>query len=328
MNEYQQKPIVFLGSPEFAVPSLEQLVMRGFNIRLVITNPDRPARRGRRLAATPIKVLAERNGLNIYQPLALKQESVRETIANVEPAALVLVAYGKLVPKPILELPPYGAINLHPSLLPKHRGASPIQWALMQGEASTGVTTMYMNEGLDTGDIIYQERTVVKQGETCGELSARLSVQGAQLLEKTVKDVLEGTAPRRPQDNRFASSSRLLKREDERLAWDMESVKVAGWILALSPKPGAYTYHKGRRVKLLRARVAQEVPGSQGQTNEKPVPGEVLEIISDRGIIVAARAGSVLLEEVQPENRPRMHAFSYANGYGLHAGDIFKSAPA
>jgi len=320
----QTNSIVFLGTSDFAVPSLERLVKDGLPVSLVITRPDRPARRGKKLTPSPVKIAAHRLGIEVYQPEQL--EDGLERLQSLNPDVLVLVAYGMKVPGAVLDIPRLGAVNLHPSLLPKYRGAAPMQWALIQREKVTGVTTMYMDEGLDTGDIIYQEQMDVRPDETYGELSERCSVQGAELLSRTVRDVLDGIAPRVEQDHDKATKARLLKREDEKLDWNQDADKVAGWILGLSPKPGAYTYHGERRLKLCKARPVKEVPELEdAYFEESRVPGEVLQVVKTIGIVVGTASGVLLLEEIQPESRPRMDAVSYANGYGVNEGDVFHS---
>ncbi|HNT36449.1 MAG TPA: methionyl-tRNA formyltransferase, partial [bacterium] len=252
--------IIFLGTSDFAVPSLQRLVADGLPVSLVITRPDRPARRGQRLSGSPILCCAESLGLPVWQPENLQDAESVHRIQEMKPSLLVLVAYGMRVPGDVLQAGALGALNLHPSLLPKYRGAAPMQWALIHAEKMTGVTTMYMDEGLDTGDIVYQENAALVPGETYGEVSSRLSVQGAALLSRTVQDVLNGTAPRKVQDNALATKAPLLKPEQERLRWDQEATRVAGWICGLSPRPGAYTLDRERRLKLLRARPLEDVP--------------------------------------------------------------------
>lgn len=317
-------PILFLGTSDFAVASLERLAADGLPISHVITRPDKPAQRGQRLSASPIRLCAERLGLPIWQPESLQDTEVVSRIREIEPSLLVLVAYGAKVPIDVLELGQLGAINLHPSLLPKYRGAAPMQWALIQGEKITGVTTMYMDAGLDTGDLIYQEQAPIAPGETYGEMSARLSAHGALVLSRTVQDVLSGVAPRVVQDDAAATKAPLLKPEQEKLCWEQDARSVAGWICGLSPRPGAYTMDRGRRLKVLRARAVEDVPElEQFSCPPECVSGQVVGMNRAWGIVVASGHGTVLVEEVQPENKAKMNACSYANGYDVSLGQVF-----
>lgn len=320
MNE----PVIFLGTSDFAVPSLRKLVQDGIEVVSVITRPDRRAKRGKKLTSSPVKETALQLGLEVYQPERLTETAAIEYIRSIQPRALVLVAYGVKVPGEVLDIPKSGAINLHPSLLPKYRGAAPIQWALIHGEPLTGLTTMYMDEGLDTGDIIYQKKVEINSGETYGQLSDRLSDEGAVLLSQTVRDVLECSAPRIAQDDEQATRAPLLKKADEKLDWTLDSKNVAGWISGLSPKPGAYSYYGQQRVKLLRAKPASALEDVEIDVYEEHVPGQVIEIVPPDGIGVATGSKAVLIEQVQPENKAPMDAISFVNGYGVQKGDVFR----
>lgn len=302
--------LLFLGTPEFAIPSLEALASSKHEVVEVVTAPDRPRGRGYRVQPTPVAQVAEALGIRVYKTAKLSGDESIAHIESLRPDALVLVAFGQIVPKRLLDLPPYGCINLHPSLLPKYRGAAPIHAPILAGDEVTGVTTMFMDEGLDTGDIIFQVETAIGPEENAGDLHDRLARIGAELLVETIDALERSEAPRRPQDHALATYAK--KVESVEIDWNRPAREAANAIRGLSPSPGAYTWHGGRRLKLHRARPLLG-EGSPGE------PGTVLSV-SVEGITVAAGEGAVLLTEVQPEGKAAMSAAEFARGYRVAPG--------
>lgn len=303
--------IVFMGTPEFAVPSLRELHRRGFRIEAVVTQPDRPRGRGHRVLPTPVALEAERLGLPVYKPARVSEPEFAGELRRLEPDAIALVAFGQLIPKAILELPRLGCVNVHPSLLPRYRGASPIHAPILAGDAETGVTTMLMDEGLDTGDILMQERVPIAPHEHAGDLHDRLAALGARLLAETLDGLAAGRLVPVPQDDALASYAPKVQKVE--LDWSLPHETVARTIRGLSPFPGVYTFRGEQRLKLHRA-----VPGRGDPA--QAAPGEVLAV-GEEGIAVACGEGSVLVTEVQPEGKAVMRAADFARGYRVAAGE-------
>lgn len=312
--------LVFMGTPQFAVPHLKVLAAR-YDIAAVVTRPDRPAGRGRRITPPPVKEVALELGLSVVQPQKLNDPDFREYIQGLQPDLICVVAYGGFLPRWLLELPPKECVNVHPSLLPKYRGAAPIQRSLMNGDTETGVTTMYLVEEMDAGDIILQERTPIGPDDDAGTLHDRLASIGSELLCKTVDLIAKGTAPRRPQDHDKATLAPKIEPEDELIAWDAPARSIDAKVRGLRPRPGAYTWFRGRRVKVWRLEWSDEAPHQPAE------PGTVLEASQD-GILVATGSGTVRLLEVQPENSKRLTAQEFMNGYRIGAGDRFAEGDA
>lgn len=306
--------LIFLGTPEFALPSLEALIESDHEVIEVVTAPDRPRGRGQRTRPTPVALAAEAKGISVFKTAKLSAPDSVEHLKRLKPDALVLVALGQIVPKSLLDLPPFGCINLHPSLLPKYRGAAPIHGPLLAGDRETGVTTIFMDEGLDTGDIILQRVVPIGPDENAGELHDRLAAVGAKLLVETVDALERGEAPRRPQEHGEASYAGKVEKVE--VDWAKPASVVANTIRGLAPIPGAYTWYGERRLKLHRGR---PVPGEG-----KGEPGRVLSV-SDEGIVVAAGDGGVLITEVQPEGKAAMSAAAFARGYRVLPGFRFGS---
>lgn len=302
--------IVFMGTPSFAVPCLDRLIADGHTISAVFSQPDRPRGRGQRLSPTPVKKLAEEHNLPVHQPTNLKDGTVLALLKELNPDVLVVVAYGRILPKEILEVAPLGAINIHASLLPAYRGAAPIQWSIINGDKETGVTSMYMAEGMDTGDIILQEKTAIQEQETSGELFERLSTLGAEVLSKTVKKLVDGTATRTPQDPKQVTLAPMITKEMGALDFTKEPLELVNLIRGLNPNPKAFTGFEGERLVVLEATVAQGFSGN---------PGEVLE---PKDLVVGCGSGAIQLVTVQPQGRRAMSGMDFANGRRLEGGEI------
>lgn len=310
--------IVFMGTPEFAVPSLKSLIDGGWNVEAVVTQPDRPRGRGHRVSFSPIKEAAVEAGLKVLQPEKVSEESFMKLLEELSPDVIVVVAFGQLIPPAILEIPPYGCINVHASLLPRYRGAAPIQQAIIDGCRVTGVTTMLLDEGWDTGDILLQEQVMIEPEDTAGSLEMKLAEAGAQLLCETLRRLARGDLKPTPQDETEATYAYRLKKSAGEISWEANARQVVDLVRGVNPWPGAYTYHRGQMLKVWEAaEVDQEADGAQ--------PGTVLGITDD-GIVITCGSGSVLLKVVQPPNRPRMGGRDYANGYRVEPGELLGGA--
>ena len=307
--------VVFMGSADFAVPSLDALYQNGYQISGVITQPDREKGRGKKLAATPVKILAESLGLAVFQPEKVNSPESIETIRAMQPDLLVVVAFGQILKEDLLNLAPLGAVNVHGSLLPKYRGAAPIHWAIVNGEKETGVTTMYLDKGMDSGDIIYQKKTEIRETDDVGSLHDRLMEMGASLLLETLEDIGKGVASRVPQDETLVTYASLLKKEHELISWQRNARDVFNHIRGFSPWPGAYTLWNGQRLKLYQAQYLELTSDLK--------PGAILTVDID-GVVVQAINGAVKILELQPEGKPRMTAGAFARGHRLKAGDSFE----
>jgi methionyl-tRNA formyltransferase len=303
--------IVFLGTPEFAVPSLRTLA-RHVTIAAVLTQPDRPAGRGRRLTSPPVALAAKAMGLPLLQPESLKSASARADLEALRPDLLVVVAYGRIIPAAVLSLAALGGINVHPSLLPAYRGASPVQAAIADGAAVTGVTIMHLAHELDAGDIILQRRVEIGAEETAGELEERLAHTGADLLVEVVNLLVRGEAPRRPQNQALATYVGKVTKADGEIRWNRPAAAVVNHVRAMNPWPCAYTAWRGGTLRVWRAAVA-ELP-------EAAEPGRVL-VASGESLVVAAAGGAVALLEVQPEAGRRMTVGEFLRGRAVAAGD-------
>jgi methionyl-tRNA formyltransferase len=303
--------LVFMGTPDFAVPSLEALIRQHYPIVGVITQPDRPKGRGRILTASAVKVVADRHDLAIFQLNNLRTPDALHLFATLSPDLVVVAAFGQILPREIIEKPSLGCINVHPSLLPRYRGAAPINWSLIRGETKTGVTIMLMDEGLDTGDILAQEETVIEPDETYGVLHDRLAKMGAELLLKTVEMMQRGTVRRIPQDDSSAIYAPKLKTEDSLISWNSDVHSIVNLVRGLSPVPCAYTCFEGRKLKIFSA-----------SGNVAPITGYAGEVgtLKEQGLPVMVQNGIVFLKEVQLENKKRMSVRDFLRGTVLLPG--------
>lgn len=319
------EPIVFFGTPEFAVPSLEALVAAGLAPALVVSQPGRPAGRDRRLRQPAVARRARERGLPLAQPESVAPGTpsgaeLFERLRSLEPAVAVVAAFGQIFPAELLVLPRLGCINVHASLLPRHRGAAPVQAAIAAGDATTGVTTMLMDEGLDTGPILLERETPIGPRESAGELAERLARLGGELLVETLRGLEAGEIEPVPQDDARATYARRLTKEDGRIDWMLPAEAIERRLRAYDPWPGCFTRYRGERVKVLAARVA-DASDADGET----APGSVLGIGED-DLVVACGAGSALaLERLQRAGRQPVSGRELANGLRLEPGDRFES---
>lgn len=303
-----------MGSPEFAVPSLQRVYDES-QLLAVYTQPDKPRARGNKLLPTPVKARALELGLPVHEPARIRDEQVLEHLRQLNPDVILVVAYAKLIPKTLLDLPRFGCINVHPSLLPRYRGAIPIQAAVMNGDLETGVCTFFMDIGYDTGDLIFTERTPIGPEETGEELSRRLSLVGADLLSKTMRALEAGEYPRVAQPAEAEGGyTKPLGKADLCLDWSWPAVRVSHFVRALAQEPGAQTTAGGQVLKVGRARPAE---GSSGAA-----PGTVLDAVKGKGFRVQAGDGAVLVEQVKPAGKNWMPAWSFWQGKSLQSGDV------
>jgi methionyl-tRNA formyltransferase len=307
--------ILFMGTPAFALPALEMLHGSGYPIAAVVTQPDRPAGREKKETAPPVKQMAQKLGLKVLQPASVKDPSFLEALRAVRPDLVVVAAFGQILPKAVLDLPPLGCLNIHPSLLPAYRGAAPINWSIIRGEKQTGVTIMLMDEGMDSGDILTQEQTPIGKTETYGELHDRLAAQGATLLVKTIDRIVAGNAQRQKQDSSRATFAPRLNRETGRIRWRNPACDIVNLIRGLSPSPAAYTLLEGQDLKIFTAAAR---PGSP----QEP-PGSVAAATAE-GLPVAASGGYVVLKEVQMAGKKRMPVSDFLRGFKMKPGILLE----
>jgi methionyl-tRNA formyltransferase len=305
--------VVFMGTGAFAIPSLEALLDAGHELAAVVTQPDREKGRGQALAPPPVKPVAERRGVPVLQVRRVREPETQERLRALRPQLQVVVAFGQILPRSVIEIAPLGTLNVHASLLPRFRGAAPIQWAIASGETETGVTTMLIDEGLDTGPTLLSRPLAIGAEETAAELEPRLARLGAQLLLESVQGLAEGRLSARPQDHARASLAPILKKDDGRIEWTRPAQEIAWRVRGFTPWPGAFTHAGGRLLKVLRAHALTEAL----QDSE---PGALLALTTS-GVTVACGGGSALrLVEVQPESRKAMPAAAWAAGARLQAG--------
>lgn len=300
---------VFMGTPEFAIGTLEGLIEAGCQLVGVYTQPDRPSGRGKKLTPPPVKQLAEQAGIPVFQPYKLRQPEAVEQLRELAPDLIVVVAYGQILPKSVLEIPPYGCINVHASLLPTYRGAAPINKVIIDGGTETGVTTMYMDVGLDTGDMLVKRATPIGDRETAGELHDRLAKLGREAMEETLRQLCAGTLQRKVQDDSQSCYAPMLKKEDGIIDWSQPAVQIHNQVRGLDPWPGAYTWLDGEVLKL-----ADTAP-----TEDSGVAGTVLKSSAD-GVLVACGAGSLLIQQLQLPGKRRLPAADFLRGRALPPG--------
>ncbi len=321
--------IVFMGTPDFAKESLQAIYKAGHEILAVITNQDKPSGRGMKISITPVKEYAQEHNLKIYQPQKIRNnEEIINEIKELKPEVICVVAYGKILPKEILDIPPKGCINVHGSLLPKYRGAAPIQRAIINGEKVTGITTMYMDVGMDTGDMILKQEEQIKEDETTGELWERLSKIGAKLLVETLEQIEKETAPRTPQGEEFTMAPMLDKEADGIIDWENKTAEqIKNQVRGLNPIMGAYTYLEEKKIKLWKVKVAEnyelkelvEIEKIQDKEN-----GTIIVSDSKKGLYIKTKEGIIKVLEIQGENSKKMPIEDYLRGNKIEVGKILK----
>lgn len=320
--------IVFMGTPDFSVPALKALVEAGHQVIAVVTQPDKPRGRGKEVQMTPVKIQAMEYGIPVYQPAKVREASFVEFLQGLEADVYVVIAFGQLLPKAVLELPKYGCINIHASLLPKYRGAAPIQWCIIDGERETGITTMMMDVGLDTGDMLEKAVIPIEEKETGGSLHDKLSLAGGDLILSTLKKLEEGTLVRTPQTDEGTCYARMLTKSLGDIDWNQSAVSIERLIRGLNPWPSAYTLWNGKTIKIWSADVItgretavllseSGVPSETGIT-----PGTV--VCSDKhGLVVCTGDGLLSIRELQMEGKKRMDTPAFLRGYPIPEGDVF-----
>lgn len=320
--------VIFMGTPDFSVGTLEALIAAGHEVVLAVTQPDKPKGRGKSMQYPPVKEAALAHGIEVYQPGKVREPECIEYLRKYEADIFVVVAFGQILSKEILEMPEYGCINVHASLLPKYRGAAPIQWAVINGEKVTGVTTMRMDEGIDTGDMILKEEVVLDREETGGSLFDRLAKTGAELCVKTLAAIEEGTATYTPQNHEEATHTTMIKKQLGEMDWTKSAVELERLVRGLNPWPSAYTQLNGKTLKIWKAsaigteederagRSMEAVEAAMESTNNSPGTIEV----GKTTIIVQTGKGRLRLEEVQLEGKKRMQTDAFLRGVSLETG--------
>ena len=305
--------IVFMGTPDFAVPTLEALIKGGHEVLAAVTQPDKPKGRGKAVLMTPVKEKALESSIPVYQPENVREEAFIALLKKMNPDVIVVVAFGQILPKALLEIPRYGCVNVHASLLPKYRGAAPIQWAVIDGEAVSGVTTMLMDEGLDTGDMLEVKEVPLEEKETGGSLFDKLSMLGGELIVSTLEKLENGTIKRMPQGESTTGYAKMLKKSMGEIDWTKSAAEIERLVRGLNPWPSAYTFLKGKTLKIWAADVVKgEGTGVFGQVkNEK-----------DR-LLVETVDGFLSITELQLEGKKRMDTAAFLRGFPVRTGERF-----
>ncbi len=304
-----------MGTPDFAVPSLEALHQEDHDLALVVTQPDRAKGRGRKTAAPPIKQTARTLNLNLLQPAKPNTTEFADQIRHIEPDLIIVIAYGHLLSKEILKLPKFGAINVHASLLPKYRGPAPIQWAIINGDSQTGITTMFMDAGMDTGDMLLSRAEPILPTDTAATLHDRLAVLGAEVLVQTLKDMASQALKPKRQDHAEATYAPLLKKQDGRIDWQKSAEELDRFIRGMTPWPGAFTFHNERRLKILKAVPILESISAPAGTVLKTFPEE-LTVVSGKG--------ALSIEKIQSPSGKRLAVADFLRGYQLPPGTVLQ----
>lgn len=314
--------LIFMGTPDFAKESLEALYNAGFEVLAVVTNPDKPKGRGMKMVASPVKQFAEEKGLKVYQPDKVRNNvEFIEELKTLNPDVICVVAYGKILPKELLEIPKKGCINVHGSLLPKYRGAAPIQWAILNGDKTTGITTMYMDEGMDTGDMILKEEVEIGNDETTGELWDRLSKIGGKLLVDTLRKIEEGTAPREKQEGK-STEAPMLKKEMAKINWENQTAEeIKNLVRGLNPIMGAYAFLNGNKIKFWSVKKADTI-GADGMDFMKN--GTVIVSDDKDGLFIRTKEGILQVLEIQAENAKRMKIQDFLRGNKIEEFEVFE----
>ncbi len=310
--------IIFMGTPEFALPTFRALLASRHTIAAAVTQPDRPSGRGQQLAAPAIKRAALAAGLPVYQPARMKDPEFHDRLRAHRADLFVVVAFGRILPQEILDIPPRGCVNVHGSLLPRYRGAAPIQWAILRGETETGITTIQMDAGMDTGSIYLQEKTAILPGETAGELAPRLAEIGARVLIQTLDGIESGQLHPIPQENAAATMAPVLDKDQGLVDWKQPAVVIERLVRGLDPWPGAYTFYQEDRWRLGRA----QADDARADRSETPAPGTILAVGPDRLRVATGAAGVLEILELQPASRRRMAVREFISGHPVEPGVV------
>lgn len=308
--------VIFMGTPDFATGTLEEIVLAGHEVVGVVTQPDKPKGRGKNLMPTPVKEVAMKYNLPVYQPKKVREPEVVELLRGLKPDVIVVAAFGQIISKEILEMPKYGCINVHASLLPAYRGAAPIQWAVINGDKESGVTIMQMDEGIDTGDMIEKVVVPIAEDETGGSLFDKLSQAGAKLCVKVLQDLEDGKAVREKQPEESTTPyARMIDKKMGAIDWEKPAKEIEQLIRGLNPWPSAYTRLQGKTLKIWKAEVLLE--------HSQEAPGQITEVTKD-SIVVQTGQGRLKILELQLEGKKRMDAASFLRGYALKEGESFR----
>lgn len=308
--------IVFMGTPEFAVPCLQKIIDEGHEVVAVVTQPDKPKGRGKKLAMPPVKELALKYDIPVYQPLKAREESFVDTLKEMNPELIVVVAFGQILPKSILDIPKYGCVNVHASLLPRYRGAAPLNWVIINGEEKTGVTTMYMDEGLDTGDMILKSEIPLDDEITAGELHDKMMIDGAKVLKETIDLIEKGEAPREKQSNEDTCYSPIMNKSLGNIDWKKSAIDIHNLVRGINPWPSAYTTYEGQTMKIWKTKVIDK--------NSDKDPGTIISVDKE-GINVSTSEGIVQIKEIQMAGKKRMGVPEYIKGNNINTDIILGS---
>lgn len=307
--------VVFMGTPDFAVGTLEEIIKAGHEVALVVTQPDKPKGRGKSMQFPPVKECALKHGIEVFQPQKIRETANVEYVRKYNPDIIIVVAFGQIVPKSILDMPKYGCVNVHASLLPKYRGAAPIQWAVINGDEVTGVTTMRMDEGIDTGDMIAKRQVRLAEDETGGSLFDKLADVGAKLCVETMDMIEQGTAEYTPQDSEASTHTSMIRKELGAIDWNKSAVEIERLIRGLNPWPSAYTHLNGKTFKIWKAVVNEE---------NSTFKAGCISKIGKNDFSVQTGSGQLILHEVQLEGKKRMDAGSFLRGNQIEEGTVFQ----
>lgn len=308
--------IVFMGTPEFAVPCLQKIIDEGHEVVAVVTQPDKPKGRGKKLAMPPVKELALKYDIPVYQPLKAREESFVDTLKEMNPELIVVVAFGQILPKSILDIPKYGCVNVHASLLPRYRGAAPLNWVIINGEEKTGVTTMYMDEGLDTGDMILKSEIPLDDEITAGELHDKMMIDGAKVLKETIDLIEKGEAPREKQSNEDTCYSPIMNKSLGNIDWNKSAIDIHNLVRGINPWPSAYTTYEGQTMKIWKTKVIDK--------NSDKDPGTIISVDKE-GINISTSEGIVQIKEIQMAGKKRMEVPEYIKGNNINTDIILGS---
>lgn len=307
--------ILYMGTPDIAAVILEKLIQSRHKIIAVVTQPDKPKGRGNQIQFPPVKELAINNQIPVFQPAKVREESFLQTVKELSPDIIVVAAFGQILPKALLDMPPFGCINVHASLLPKYRGAAPIQWSIIDGEEKTGITIMYMDVGLDTGDMIMKQEVVIEPKETGGSLHDKLAICGGEILLKALDAIESGTAKREKQIEEESNYAKMLDKTVGKIDFSKSAISIERLIRGLNPWPSAYTHLFDKILKIWDADVIAE--------NPEGTPGEILSVTKD-AIIVKTGEGSLSIKELQLEGKKRMSAAAFLLGYSIEVGTVLQ----